>query len=837
MLRGGVLLRVSRKVRRTAVQYGTVLLLYGMLVAAATWPVIEHLNTAVIGRGTDAFVHLWLFHWIEDTLREGSVSFFTDRLFYPTGVSLLNQTIAWLNAALWLLVKPLVGAIPAYSLLVLGLMVFNGFALFLFVHDLTHIWEASVVAGTVALLWPALLDHSFQVSLLPIGFVVMALRSLRRLLDQGRASDMAKLGIWLGLIGMLRFQMLIFGAFLWGFYAIVRLARMDFQAVWQRVRLIGGSGGIGALLSAPFTLPYLLYHFRVRGPGDLVPPFSNGHISDLVYYFLPRRAHLILARVTETVIRLYDLKLDPNCPALGWVTLGLVLIAWVYYVRRVRLWGALAGLLLILALGPRPHILGAVIDVGPYARAYEAFLIPVLREPSRFDMFLAIPMGIMAGWGMKGVLDLLQDRTFTWLSVVIGVVLILLDSVVWPHYHLPLEVPSWHASLVDDPEAYGLLEIPMSRQESEWYMMYQLTHDKPLVYGHVSRVPEGAYAFVDAVPLLAHLEYEDSSAPPSGDFNLAASLDRLNDAGVRYVVIHRDFMPAGKVREWQRWFLYPPLYKDSGLCVYPTDWRDAVEIGPVTSASARLLDVTLNPGSTVPGGWVEMQTAWYVPADAPEGMTLSLHNGEDLPVNTWSGITLFGAASDRAGKDELLWRAYRAQIPPKTEPGVHRFCFTPADGRGREDAGHDPVFCYEYAVEARVRTFAPPDSAEAVGVTFGGSVELVGFTSAISDDTLRLQLVWQAVREMTTSYKMFVHVLDTQTGAVAAQEDFISRDWTYPTTYWQAGEYVEDAITLDLGATAPGSYEVRVGVYDSTTGERLVTVSDEDSLRLMKFER
>jgi len=261
-----------------------------MLVAAATWPVIEHLNTAVIGRGTDAFVHLWLFHWIEDTLREGSVSFFTDQLFYPTGVSLLNQTIAWLNAALWLLVKPLVGAIPAYSLLVLGLMVFNGFALFLFVHDLTHIWEASVVAGTVALLWPALLDHSYQISLLPIGFVVMALRSLRRLLDQGRASDMKKLGIWLGLIGMLRFQMLIFGAFLWGFYAIVRLARMDFHTVWQRVRLIGGSGGIGALLSAPFTLPYLLYHFRVRGPGSGPPVFKRTHLRSRLLLSSPARA-------------------------------------------------------------------------------------------------------------------------------------------------------------------------------------------------------------------------------------------------------------------------------------------------------------------------------------------------------------------------------------------------------------------------------------------------------------------------------------------------------------------------------------------------------------------
>jgi uncharacterized protein (DUF2141 family) len=124
-------------------------------------------------------------------------------------------------------------------------------------------------------------------------------------------------------------------------------------------------------------------------------------------------------------------------------------------------------------------------------------------------------------------------------------------------------------------------------------------------------------------------------------------------------------------------------------------------------------------------------------------------------------------------------------------------------------------------------------------VTFGERIKLVGFSSDLGETDLHLRLVWQAVREMVTSYKVFLHVVDARTGALAAQLDFVPQSWAYPTTYWRAGEYVEDEVALDLTDLSAGSYEVKVGLYDPAPGERLATdpPSPDDAVTLMTFAR
>ena len=47
------------------------------------------------------------------------------------------------------------------------------------------------------------------------------------------------------------------------------------------------------------------------------------------------------------------------------------------------------------------------------------------------------------------------------------------------------------------------------------------------------------------------------------------------------------------------------------------------------------------------------------------------------------------------------------------------------------------------------------------------------------------------------------------------------RDWTYPTSWWAAGEIVSETVTLDLNSLPNGTYHLAVGWYDAKTGERL----------------
>jgi hypothetical protein len=54
-----------------------------------------------------------------------------------------------------------------------------------------------------------------------------------------------------------------------------------------------------------------------------------------------------------------------------------------------------------------------------------------------------------------------------------------------------------------------------------------------------------------------------------------------------------------------------------------------------------------------------------------------------------------------------------------------------------------------------------------------------------------------------------------------AQKDSPPAAGRYPTGLWDAGEIIEDEISLPLTDIAPGRYTPVVGLYNLTTGERL----------------
>ena len=87
--------------------------------------------------------------------------------------------------------------------------------------------------------------------------------------------------------------------------------------------------------------------------------------------------------------------------------------------------------------------------------------------------------------------------------------------------------------------------------------------------------------------------------------------------------------------------------------------------------------------------------------------------------------------------------------------------------------------------------------------------------------TLSVSLLWQAIPVMTSSYTVFVHLVDAA-GKRWAQHDGIPFGGIYPTTRWEAGEMVRDVHSLDLPAGLPdGRYTLRVGLYDTATQARL----------------
>ncbi len=115
--------------------------------------------------------------------------------------------------------------------------------------------------------------------------------------------------------------------------------------------------------------------------------------------------------------------------------------------------------------------------------------------------------------------------------------------------------------------------------------------------------------------------------------------------------------------------------------------------------------------------------------------------------------------------------------------------------------------------------------AEEVEADFGGEVRLLAVRldgkPLRGGEVLCLELCWQAVREFSTEYKVFIHLVSVQ-GQIHIQRDVPLR---------VVGQEERLGLLLPLNL-APGTYRLRIGVYDPATGERLSLPTGDDSLAI-----
>ncbi|MFB0537814.1 MAG: hypothetical protein ACETWR_22845 [Anaerolineae bacterium] len=87
--------------------------------------------------------------------------------------------------------------------------------------------------------------------------------------------------------------------------------------------------------------------------------------------------------------------------------------------------------------------------------------------------------------------------------------------------------------------------------------------------------------------------------------------------------------------------------------------------------------------------------------------------------------------------------------------------------------------------------------------------------------TVRLNVLWQALKPLDADYTVFVHAVDGE-GAIWSQRDTAPQEDEYLTTEWGLGEIVQDRYELQIDLAGPREgYQLVVGMYASETGERL----------------
>lgn len=798
-----------------------VLLALTILAVVATWPLAARLGTSIPGNGGDAFVHLWTFEWVKQALASGQSPFYTNLLFFPDGASLLYHNFAWVHIVAWLPLQALIGANSAYGLIFLIIFIFNGFAAYLLARNLTRSHFAAFAAGLVLSFWPYILSQHDHPNLITIGWVALVLLYVRRIFLAGRIRDSLLTGLFLALLGLTRWQLLAMSAYLIGLFVLYLFFTVKKVAVPRLLVLLAVAVLLAAVLMAPLAVPVIAGQLTRENPEDL---FVEEEIyqTDLLAYVVPSRYQPLWGKAVTRFYENFEANKD-LVPFIGYSVLVLVILAITKRWRDSRFWLLAALVYIVLALGPQLRFNGALYMDLPYKLIEEQFFIKIVRRPDRFNVILGIPVAILASWGMVVMRDSLSRKREFYAIGMLFFFLILAEYVVsYPTFRL--ETPAWYEQLAGDPETYGIVSVPIHERSfaNKKYMVYQLTHGKPLVGGHISRPLNESFRFIDSVPLLSSMRLDPQSPPKVG--NVSQQLRMLAAHNVRYFILHNDLLTGQKISDWRNWLVVEPQYEDGEVAVYTTDplygndftFSDELILDGEGGVTIGLIRANVLPGSNTAS--ISVATSWGSQTGVAKNFDycLGLVDADSRPVDAQ-------CAALTAEWPTSSWQA--------SEIVNTRLTYEPDQDLSTGDY-EIRLFLRESNVEQNVG-----ESVSLGKVIFGEELEpevtwqdkfsLESYTvSRLEGDpsSLDVDLKWRSLSETEESYKVFLHLLDEESGELVAQTDIVSRDWTYPTYQWQAGELIEDFISLPVTGVPPGTYRLAVGFYVPESGQRLDVV-------------
>lgn len=801
--------------------------IYALVVVVATWPLVTALGDFLPGSSTDSYMHFWNGWWVNKALQMGSSPYYSTLIFFPEGASLIAHNLAWLSIVPWIVVQRFFAGIVAYNLVFLLNLLLCAVSALALVYVLTENKPAAFVAGLVYLTWPfrfSQLDHPNLISTywLPITLIFLILWLRRRRL---RHAILA--GIALALVGYTRWQMLIPAGIVIAVYLLATIPTwVRSRRVWAGLLLTAGVAAI--LLAPPVTLLASEWQDTITSTDDLLFEGEEAVMqTDLLAYVTPGDEHPLWGDFFKPRYDAYyaDRSEGRRYPAYIGVLVLALTAAGLWKKRPASYpWLFVALALISLAMGAVLRVAGQLYPQIPtlYQILEPLTIVRLIRVPDRFNITLALPMAVLAGYGVAAVLARLRGpRTHTFITGLISA-LIFVEYLAIPIPRLATTVSPYYAQMAGETSDSAVLNVPIDLLRAKEYMFAQTTHGKPIVQGKLARIPPGAFDFVDGHPWLRPVHLNSEMPPWLTD--VSRQLSSLASNGIETLILHKIAGPE-RMLHWQRYLAMTPRYEDDDIAVYTTTPRAGIDFSLLEALQPGIgpVQVLLANGCLRPGDVVAADVAWGTSEALTERYvaTLTLQNErgeivedtalpvggewttEQWPVNTlvWQYLTIETSPSLANGNYDVIL-SFQQEEQERNAPAMTIGQVTVGDAQCAQDL---------------------PPGAVTLDARFGNRLRLLGYTMNRNGNQLNLTLYWRLIQHMDTNYKIFVHVFGADDVPVA-QDDAMPHRGGYPTRFWAAGETVVDDMIVDLSKAPPGTYGLAVGVYDPDTAERLPLV-------------
>jgi hypothetical protein len=665
--------------------------LFLLLAAAVTYPVLPNLFSHKIGLGGDNEQYIWNLWWARHSIVElGKNPFYTDYLLHPYESGLAFHTYTFLNGLLSIPLQYLMDVSAINNLFVYLAAVLRGLGAYLLAHHALGNRAAAFMCGFIFMLGvPFLTGNLAQAQWMPL-YLFFLLKSLDT--EKGYVRYAVPAGVMLALNFNSAYYYFIFMLMMTALITCVRLLSRRAGFIGDLKRLL-----IAGATATPLVLPLLYYALSDIASGNVQrfpEPNANFYVADLIGFITPGPQNPILGGLSLVGRFTGD---GTSVSYLGFSAMALAALGFIGYRsrdRRVWYWALGFVFFAVLSLGPRPHVLGKAYGIMlPYELFNHLPVLKQMRVPIRFHVPAMLSLSMLAAYGAAHLL-----RTGRRRLLIAALALTALEFMPPGLEMHDASVPEFYRELSRDSGAEAVLEVPFMVRDGFGYlgsdnavsMYYQTVHQKKLLGGYLSRIPERRFWSHMNLPLIRNLiimEWGLPVRPEYTDTDRRVAQDVVDLFGIDYVVIHKGLLKGGEHDYLKFVMNMKKHYEDRRIIAYKT-FRNR----------ARGLSIDAGTERSVPylmRGWINGQRegeatyAWTTGREAV--LLLNLKRGPSYEVvfrmrpheeltDRRVSFRLNGRGVEGGEEVEMDggWGTYALRLPPDSvRDGINRLSLIP----------------------------------------------------------------------------------------------------------------------------------------------------------------
>jgi hypothetical protein len=496
--------------------------------------VLINFTVQIAGTGRDVWQTLWNMWWFKEALDKGQNPYFTDMLHYPSGITLLFQTMCPFNCALALPFDAILGQPAAYNAVFLFSFVATGFFMYLLAHELLRDRLAAFASGcalTFSLFHFAHAQGHLQLT--AIEWVPLFVLFLIRVWRYRRLSDGVLLGMTAALITFCDIYYLASALLIACLSVLVQACRSLRELSDKRLISAVGLGAVVFLSTGGILIISMLVKYLTT---NILPAHDSALWSaDLQAFFIPPWISAYGDRFRTISQRCTGSNLE-CCQYIGYSVFALWLTSVALRPKGGRPWAwvGLGILGIILSLGPWLHWGGQIFPNVrlPFWLVEKAFpFFKMSGLPIRWYFLTVFASAVLVGMGVAILRSWYIRIRFLGLSLgtVIGsLVLIVMLIELAPRWveTRPMEQPMFIKALREETGTFAVYDLGRPAEA----LLRQMGHGRPLIGGYISRGTREARDFLRNTPVLRALRGEQKLS--SYDIKLEA-----NQLGLRFVIV------------------------------------------------------------------------------------------------------------------------------------------------------------------------------------------------------------------------------------------------------------------------------------------------------------